>query len=109
MALHYTTDMLDKDAILRYTCGTDKPQSFVKRKLLFSEAAQALVTELLQGKVEIHEDDIQLDAATEKAGAIRINERVSRNSEFRKMLADTPCLSKLKTLAKMALYDGSAA
>jgi hypothetical protein len=107
MALHYITDMLNKDATLRYSCSTNKPQSFAERKRLFSEAAQALVSEMLQGEVEIRNDDIQLDAATENIGAIHINERVTRNLAFREMLVDTTCVSRLKTLAKMALYDSS--
>ena len=43
-------------------------------------------------------------ASATNSGAILISERVSNNSEFQKMWAETPCLDILKTLAQRVLH-----
>ena len=44
------------------TSNTERQLSFAEKKRLFSLAAQALVSKLLNGKVEILPDDIQLES-----------------------------------------------
>ena len=104
MAMHYPTQMLRKDAELQPIHSTDIPQkTFAERKRLFSTVAQIIVSYKLHGKVEIGVNDIQLETEAENCSAIFINERVSRNSEFQEMLANSTCLAELKTLALMVL------
>ena len=103
MAMHYPTQMLRKDAGLRPIPSTEIQPSFAERKRLFSAVAQILVSYKLDGKVEIGIDDIQLEGEAENGGAIFINERVSRNSEFQEMWSKSTCLTELKTLALMVL------
>jgi len=84
---------------------TDKQQSSSDINLLFSAAAQALVSSLLEGKVVILIDDIRLETTAGIGRAIHISERLSCNAEFQKMLASTPCLSLLKQLALRTLQQ----
>ena len=105
MALHYTTYMVEKDVRFRYTCSPEIPKSLEERKRLFAAAARALVSEMLHGRAEILEGDIRLEADTEIGGGILIKERISKNPAFRKMLAETACISRLRILAQMALMD----
>jgi hypothetical protein len=102
MALRYCAYTLDNEGRLRYSCGADRQHSLDERKRLFSVAAQALVSEMLNKSVEIREDDILLE--TENGGAIHVSEHVSSHATFQKMLAETSCLSILKTLAVMAMW-----
>ena len=102
MALRYSAYALDKEGKLRYSCDADRLHSLAERKRLFSAAAQALVSELLDRSVEIREEDILLE--TENGEAIHVSEHVSSQPAFQKMLAETSCLSILKTLARMALW-----
>ncbi len=84
---------------------TDKQQSSSNKNLLFSAAAQALVSSLLGGKVEILIEDIRLETTAGIGSAIHISERLSCNAEFQKMWASTPCLSLLKQLAQQSLQQ----
>ena len=103
MELPCTSSMISKTARLPYTCRPEKSLSALEKKHLFSAAARAVVFCMLDGKVEIRTDDIQLDIGAQNCGAIFIDERLSGNFEFQKMFAATSCLSVLKTLARMAL------
>lgn len=101
--IRYSTLFQREKVRLRYSCGNDKallPLS--ERKRRFSEAAETLVSEILLGRVELYDGDIQL--IVDNGGAIHINERVSSHTEFQKMIAATSCVSMLKTLAEMALW-----
>ena len=102
MALRYRAYTLDKEGRLRYSCGSDRVHSLDDRKRLFSSAAQALVSDLLDRSIEIQDGDILLEA--ENGGAIHVSERISSQEAFQKMLTETSCLSILKTLARMALW-----
>ena len=106
MALHFTTYLVEKDARFRYSCSPEeRPKSLEERKRLFSSAARALVAEMLDGVVEIHPEDIRLEIESPLGGGIFINERIGKDPVFRKLLAETACISKLKILAKMALMN----
>ena len=98
-----TSNMINNDARFRYGCRPGKLLSVREKKRLFSAAAQAVVSYMLEGREEIRIEDIQLDIGAQNCGAIFIDERVSRNPEFQKMLAETSCLSVLKTLARLAM------
>ena len=82
---------------------TDKSTNFGERKRLFSIAAQTAVSDMLNGKVEIHPDDIQLEIKEGNIGAIFINGRLSNNSNFKKMWMESSCLSELKKIAQKAI------
>lgn len=84
---------------------TEKSICSPLKKRQFSIAAQALVSGMLNGKVDIHCDDIQLEIEGEKGGAIYISERISENRYFLKMWAETTCIKDLKILAQKALRD----
>lgn len=85
--------------------STLQQQSFAEKNRLFSEAGRAVVSCLLHGRLKIHDHDIQLDAEDADNGAILINERLSCNSEFQKMWAETPCKDILRTLAQGVLQE----
>jgi hypothetical protein len=103
MVMHNIANMLHRGAKFRNSRSTGKPLSFAEKNRLFSEAARAVVSCMLHGRVEIHNWDIQLDAEAANGGAILINERVSNNAEFQKMWEETSCRAILKTLAQRGL------
>ena len=100
----HTAQMYSSNAGLPPYHQTRMPHSIAERKRLFSAIAQVLVSYMLNGEVEIHLDDIQLETENENCGAIFINERVSCNSAFQEMWAKTSCATELKTLAHMVLH-----
>ena len=73
-------------------------------KRIFSGTARLFVEEMLEGRMEIAEDAIQLE--TENGGAIFIQESLAGNGEFQQICRRTPCLSVLKRLAEIALQGG---
>ena len=75
-------------------------QLSLENKGLFSQEAQALVAQMLGGKVEICSDDIQLETTEENSFAILVSDRLACHPEFKKLLAETSCLSMLKELAR---------
>lgn len=99
----YTACMENSQKGFPFIGETDKQQSPREKRLLFSSAAQDLVTRLLQGKVEVFNDDIGLEISDGKCEAIRISERLSSNADFQKMWISTPCQSMLKQLAQTTL------
>ena len=83
----------------------DMRDNFAKKKHMFSAAAQTLLTNRLNGMVEINPDDIQLEIEGGCCGAIYITERISRNPYFQKMCTETSCINDLKKLACKAIQD----
>jgi len=103
MGMHSMMNMLHQRARFQNSRCTSMPQSFAEKNRLFSEAARVVVSCMLNGRMEIHNQDIRLDAQAADSSAILIHERVSNNVEFQKMWAETPCRFILKTLAQRAL------
>lgn len=86
-------------------CHVSSP-SLSEKKRLFAAAARALVAYWLDGKVEIHLEDIRVEYdAIENCGAIFIHERISEDPEFQRMLEQSSCISELKILASLALRN----
>ena len=81
------------------------PQQSLVNQCLFSKAAQSLVARMLNGKVEIRDDDIRLETAEGSSCAILISERLSCHPEFKKMWTETSCISLLKELARQSLQQ----
>lgn len=103
MTFRYCAYNLGSKVRFRCSCDADILPGLAERKRLFSEAAQALISDMLNSSVEIRDDDILLEP--ENGGAIHFSENISRHPAFQKMLAETSCLSILKTLAMMALWN----
>jgi len=72
-------------------------------KGLFSVAAYELVSSMLNGKAEIHPEEIQLEMANGDVCAIFISERLSCSPEFQKIWKGGDVVLKLRQLAKKAL------
>lgn len=89
----------------RHSCCNHKPLSSAEKQRLFSQVAAALVSDKLDGKVQVGVDDIQLEMTDEHCGAILISDRLNRNPDFQKMWAERSCLSELKKLARAALEN----
>lgn len=105
MALRFITCMRNTDRRPPSFDNADKLQSPWEKPLLFSAAARAIVSLILQEKVDIFDHDFRLETAGGQGGAILISERLSSNAEFRKIWATTPCQSILKQLAQIILHS----
>ena len=79
--------------------------SIARKKGLFSAAAYELVSSMLNGKVKIHPDDIQLETENDNVSAIFISEQLSCNPDFKKMWNEGVCVVELRKLAQKALED----